>query len=96
MLITDKESLSRLKALNKLALSSAEDADTLAFFAQRNVDLSAMNTVDTDGAEPMVHIMPTPCTLREDKAIKRFERDELQSAAPKVYSGYLCVPHVLE
>ena len=96
MLITDKESLSRLKQLNKLALSAAEDADTLAFFADKNADIAAMDALDTDNVEPMVHVMPTRAAVREDTAITLFTREELQKAAPESYAGYLRVPQTLE
>lgn len=96
MLITDKESLSHLKELNKLALTATEDEDTLAFFAERNAELSAMNTIATEDVAPMVHVMPTSAVLREDEVANCFTRDELHSAAPKVHDGYLCVPRLLE
>lgn len=96
MLITDKESFSRLKKLNQLALTEAEDADTLAFFTAKNADIAKMNAVDTENVERMVHVMPMTTVVREDKGIKLFTRDELQASAPKAYDGYWQVPRVLE
>ncbi len=96
MLITDKESLSHLKKLNQLALTEAEDTDTLAFFAARDANVAKLNEIDTENVEPMVHVMPTVAAVREDKAIKRFTRDELQATAPKSHDGYLQVPRVVE
>lgn len=96
MLITDKESFARLKRLNQLALTDKEDADTLAFFAARNADFSAMEAVDTENVQPMVHVMPMVTVVREDKEIKLFTRDELQASAPEAYEGYWQVPRLVE
>lgn len=96
MLITDKESFSRLKKLNQLALSEAEDADTLAFFTAKNAEIAAMDAVDTENVERMVHVMPMVTVVREDKEIKLFTRDELQASAPEAYEGYWQVPRLVE
>lgn len=96
MLITDKESFSRLKRLNQLALTDKEDADTLAFFAARNADIAAMDAVDTENVERMVHVMPMVTVVREDREIKLFTRDELQKSAPESYDGYWQVPRLVD
>ncbi|MBQ2765803.1 MAG: Asp-tRNA(Asn)/Glu-tRNA(Gln) amidotransferase subunit GatC [Clostridia bacterium] len=96
MLITDKESFLRLQKLNQLALTEAEETAVLAFFSARNADIAAMDTVDTENVERMVHVMPMETVVREDKEIKLFTRDELQKAAPESYEGYWQVPRLVE
>ncbi len=96
MLITDKKAFSRLTALNKLELTEAESADTLALFAAQSAELEKMASLDTESVEPMVHVMPISASLREDTATAHFTRDELHAAAPDACGGYLRVPLLLE
>ena len=96
MLITDKESFARLKKLNQLALTEKEDVAVIEFFTARNADIKAMDAVDTENVERMVHIMPMVTVVREDKEIKLFTRDELQKSAPESYEGYWQVPRLVE
>ncbi len=96
MLVTDKDSLSQLKKLNKLALTAAQDEDTLTFFAAKNAELEKMAALDTECVEAMIRVMPISAVLREDKATAHFTRDELQASAPDVRGGYLKVPRLLE
>lgn len=96
MLITDKESFSRLQKLNQLALTEKEAEETIAFFTQKNADIAAMDAVDTSDVERMVHVMPMVTVVREDKEIKLFTRDELQKSAPESYEGYWQVPRLVE
>ena len=96
MLITDKESFSRLQKLNQLALTEKEAEETIAFFTTKNADIAAMDAVDTKDVERMVHVMPMVTVVREDKEIKLFTRDELQKSAPESYEGYWQVPRLVE
>lgn len=96
MLITDKESFIRLQKLNQLALTEKESAATIAFFEAKNAEIAAMDAVDTENVERMVHVMPMFTVVREDKEIKLFTRDELQKSAPESYEGYWQVPRLVE
>ncbi len=96
MLITDKESFIRLQKLNQLALTEEESAATIAFFEAKNAEIAAMDAVDTENVERMVHVMPMLTVVREDKEIKLYTRDELQKSAPESYEGYWQVPRLVE
>ncbi len=96
MLITDKESFIRLQKLNQLALTEEESARVIEFFTAKNAEIAAMEAVDTENVERMVHVMPMLTVVREDKEIKLFTRDELQKSAPESYEGYWQVPRLVE
>lgn len=92
----NKEILRRLELLNQLSLTEAQKEDFLAFYAARESDLSALDAIDTQDVERMVHVMPILTVVREDIVKKTFEREELQAGAPETDEGYWCVPRVVE
>ncbi|MBQ8850518.1 MAG: Asp-tRNA(Asn)/Glu-tRNA(Gln) amidotransferase subunit GatC [Clostridia bacterium] len=92
----EKNTLKRLEKLNQLALTDAEEADFLAFFDEREGELSELDRIDTAEVERMVHVMPILTVVREDKAQKLFTRDELQKGAPETMDGYWQVPRLVE
>ena len=92
----DKDTLARLQRLNQLHLDDKEEADVLAFFAKRDSEMDALNAIDTEDVERMVHVMPIMTVVREDVAQKIFERDDLQRGAPETMDGYWQVPRLVE
>lgn len=92
----DRETLKRLEALNQLKLTDTQRDTVLSFFAENEQDFSSLLDIDTSETEPMVHVMPVTCILREDVATQEFSRETLQSGACKTDRGYWCVPKVLE
>ena len=92
----DKETLRKLELLNQLSLNETQKNDVLAFFDNREQELSVLNAVNTDNIERMVHVMPIMTVVREDVASQPFSRDDLQKGAPETDQGYWCVPRVVE
>ena len=92
----DREILRRLELLNQLRLTEDEKEETLAFFAEREAEMAALDAIDTAEVERMVHVMPILTVVREDVVIKTFEREDLQAGAPETDEGYWCVPRVVE
>ena len=92
----DKATLSRLEMLNQIKLDDAQKNDVLAFFAKREADVASLDEIDTSNIQPMVHVMPTVLSLREDTVEQPFLREELQAQAPATEVGYFCVPRVME
>ena len=92
----DKETLRRLGLLNQLSLTEAQKDDIISFFADRENDLKALEKIDTAETERMVHVMPILTVVREDVAVQRFSREDLQAGAPETDEGYWCVPKVVE
>ncbi|MBR6761554.1 MAG: Asp-tRNA(Asn)/Glu-tRNA(Gln) amidotransferase subunit GatC [Oscillospiraceae bacterium] len=90
------ETLRRLTLLNQLSLTDAQKEDIIAFFARQEQGLAALNVVDTESVERMVHVMPILTVVREDVAAQPFTREALQSGAPDAGEGYWRVPRVVE
>ncbi|MBQ7968391.1 MAG: Asp-tRNA(Asn)/Glu-tRNA(Gln) amidotransferase subunit GatC [Clostridia bacterium] len=92
----DRDTLRRLGLLNQLSLTEQEKDELIEFFADREEDLKALEKINTENTERMVHVMPILTVVREDIAIQKFDRDALQAGAPETDEGYWCVPKVVE
>ena len=93
----DRETLRRLEMLNQLSLTEEQKDDVIGFFDKREADFEVIDRFfDTADVERMVHVMPIMTVVREDKVIKKFEREALQAGAPETDEGYWCVPRVVE
>ena len=92
----DTKILHRLELLNQLKLTDDEKEKLLSYFEAEENARKILDTVDTENVERMVHVMPVMTVVREDKVIKKFEREALQQNAPETDEGYWCVPRVLE
>ena len=92
----DKKALARLELLNQIKLDDAQKEEVLSFFAKREEELAALDTIDTSNTEPMVHVMPMAISLREDEIKQPFARQDLLAQAPQTDAGCFCVPRVIE
>jgi aspartyl-tRNA(Asn)/glutamyl-tRNA(Gln) amidotransferase subunit C len=92
----ERDTLRRLELLNQLKLTEEQKEDVIAFFANRDQELSVLDAIDTSDVERMVHVMPIMTVVREDAVVKTFEREDLQAGAPETDEGYWCVPRVVE
>jgi len=55
-----------------------------------------MNSVDTEGVEPMAHPGAAKLRLRADSVSEENQREALQAPAPAAEAGYFLVPRVIE
>ena len=92
----EKDTLRRLEKLNQLRLGDTQKEAVLAFFAKQDKEISALDALDTENVERMVHVMPIMTVVRPDVEKKLFTRDELQSGAPETVDGYWQVPRLVE
>ncbi len=92
----DRECLRRLEMLNQLKLTESEKDYVISFFEKRDNELNLLNEIDTENVERMVHVMPIMTVVRDDVAVRKFERDDLQKGAVDTDEGYWCVPKVME
>ncbi len=92
----EKETLHRLEKLNQLQLSDAEKEAVITFLDAQHAEIAKLDAIDTQNVERMVHVLPVPVGIREDVAIKTFDRDDLQKGAPETMDGYWQVPRLVE
>ena len=58
--------------------------------------IDAMQTVDTEGVQPLSHPLDGVQRLRQDIISETEQRENFQSAAPATSDGYYLVPRVVE
>lgn len=92
----DKEVLRRLEKENQLQLTDAQKETVLAFLNAQHSQMETLSAIDTENVERMVHVMPINTVVREDVAVQKFSREDLQKGAPETMDGYWQVPRVVE
>lgn len=92
----DKSEVEKIAHLARLHVSDA-DADEVT---RRITDILAlidqMQSVDTEGVEPLAHPLDVVQRLRADKVTEENQRDALQTLAPATEDGLYLVPKVIE
>lgn len=92
----DIKTLTRLEKLNQLRLTEEHEAVMLAFFDEREAEMTQLDSIDTTEVERMVHVMPLQNVLREDEAVEPYDREQLQAGAPQADEGFWQVPRTVE
>ena len=92
----ERETLILLEKVNQLSLTDEERDAFLKFYDKQTEDKKALDAVDTENVERMVHVMPIMTVVREDEAKKIYSREDLQKGAPATNEGYWQVPRLVE
>ena len=82
--------------LSRLYLDDGEKAQTLQELNDIFAMVEKMQSVNTDGIEPMAHPHEAALRLREDKITETDRAAEYQSVAPEVRNRLYIVPQVIE
>ena len=91
--LNDVEKIARL---SRLYLNDGEKAQTLQELNDIFAMVEKMQSVNTDGIEPMAHPHEAALRLREDKITETARAAEYQSVAPEVRNRLYIVPQVIE
>ncbi len=92
-------SVPEVKRIAWLARIEITDADAAAAQSQLNDIfglIEQMQSVDTEGVEPMAHAQDVVQRLREDRVTETDQHALFQSIAPQVEDGLYLVPKVIE
>lgn len=93
-IITDK-TMDEIEILAKLHLTD-EEKEKSREEMQRMLDyVDMLNSLDTDGVEPLTHIFPVENVFREDEVEESTQRDELLKNAPEEKDGQFLVPKTI-
>jgi aspartyl-tRNA(Asn)/glutamyl-tRNA(Gln) amidotransferase subunit C len=83
-------------ALAKLTVSEDEKQKT-AYDLERILDyIETINGLDTEGIEPMSHVLPISNVFREDYVTNTDNREQILANAPKRKEGSFAVPKTVE
>ena len=91
--LADVEKIARL---SRLSLTEAEKAQNLQQLNDIFALVEKMQTVNTDGIEPMAHPHEVALRLREDAVTETDHAAEYQVVAPEVRNRLYIVPQVFE
>lgn len=74
-----------------------EEAEKLAGEMSKILDyMETLQEVDTEGVEPLEHVIESETRFRKDKAKKPLSHQEALKNAPDADSDYFRVPRVIE
>jgi aspartyl-tRNA(Asn)/glutamyl-tRNA(Gln) amidotransferase subunit C len=95
MKITE-QTVQYVAALAKLTVSE-EEKQKVAEDLEHIVEyMETMNGLDTEGVEPMSHVLPIKNVFREDVVTNGDNREQLLKNAPKQKDGSFAVPKTVE
>ena len=95
MKITE-ELVDYVSTLSRLRLPPEEKARMAGELEQIVTYMDTLNTLDTDGVEPMSHIFPLKNVLRADEVVPSADREVLLSGAPDRDEETFRVPKAVE
>ena len=86
----------KIAKLSRLTLSDDEKNSTLEKLNAVFELVEKMQTVNTDGVEPMAHPHEVALRLRDDAVTETDHAAEYLAVAPEVCNRMYIVPHVIE
>ena len=92
----DKQDVQKIAHLARLALTEA-DADQYQYSLSSVLSLvEQMQSVNTDGVEPLSNPLEMTQRLREDVVTEENRRDAFLANAPQAEAGLFLVPKVID
>jgi aspartyl-tRNA(Asn)/glutamyl-tRNA(Gln) amidotransferase subunit C len=86
----------RVATLSRIDLQPGQAERMLAELEAVFSLIETLQSVDTEGVEPMTHACDLSLRLREDSVTEVDRRDEYQAVAPALEAGLYLVPRVIE
>jgi aspartyl-tRNA(Asn)/glutamyl-tRNA(Gln) amidotransferase subunit C len=90
------QEVKRVAWLARIEITDAEAAAAQGHLTDIFKLIEQMQSVDTDGVEPMAHAQDVVQRLREDRITEADQHALYQSIAPQVENGLYLVPKVIE
>ncbi len=91
-----RATFSNSQQLNQLSLTEAEENDMQSIFDMMKKHEEALQDIDTDNVEEMIHVMPMTNILREDERKQPFTRESLLEGAPERNENSWQVPRLVK
>jgi len=92
----DKESLKKIAHLARLEIKPEEEASLLKSMDSVLSWMEQLNEIDTEGVEPLTHVMDEENNWRADVSSNTLSREDALSNAPSKNNTYIMVPKVIE
>ena len=95
MKITE-ELVDYISTLSRLSLPQEEKGPMAAELEKIVSYMDLLNTLDTEGVEPLSHVFPLRNVMRKDEVVPSAPRDELLRSSPGGDSEAFLVPKTVE
>ena len=92
----NSEEIEKIAHLARLELSADQKEEMRSSVEKVLVWMEALNEVDTDGVEPLVHITEALNHFRPDEAKPTLDRKKALDLGPDTNEQYFKVPQVIE
>lgn len=92
----DQESLKKIANLARLEIKPDEEDALLSSMDSVLTWMDQLNEINTEGVEPLTHIMDEVNNWREDVSVNSLTREEALANAPAKNDTYIMVPKVIE
>lgn len=90
--VISDEKMEYVAILAKLALSGEEKEQAKQEMGRMLDYIDKLGELDTEGVEPMSHVLPVRNVFREDAVTNGDMRDDMLKNAPEVKDGMFVVP----
>lgn len=90
------EDVEYVAALAQLTLSDEAKQRMLKDMGDVLAYMETLNELNTDGVEPMMHVLDINNVYREDEVTGSLDRDEALKNAPNTDGDYFLVPRILD
>lgn len=92
----DQEALRKVAHLARLEVKPEEETALLNSMESVLSWMEQLNEIDTEGVEPLTHMMDEVNSWREDVSSNNLSRSEALANAPSQDGTYIKVPKVIE
>ena len=95
MRIIDKDIVEKILTLSRLYLREDEKDEIIPQLEEILNHFKVIDNINTNNIEPMFHPPIQKLNIREDRVIKSFEREVLESISPEFENGFIKVPKIV-
>ncbi len=92
----DAAAVARIARLARIRLTDDEKTNLAAELSQVMAWVDELQSVDTDGVEPMTSVVGARLKTRPDEVTLNVTRDDVLANAPEAMAGFFTVPKVVE
>jgi aspartyl-tRNA(Asn)/glutamyl-tRNA(Gln) amidotransferase subunit C len=92
----DAAAVARIARLARIRVTDEEKTSLAAELSQVMAWVDELQTVDTEGVEPLTSVVGARLKTRPDIVTLNITRDEVLANAPEAMAGFFTVPKVVE
>ena len=91
----DRAIVEKVAHLSRLALTEEEAALYAAQLSDIMETMEVLQQIDTEGVEPLAHVLPIKNVLRSDEVGETLPKEKVLASAPNEIDGMFGVPKIV-